>query len=89
MRIKNRKVALRRIYVPFGNGSIRCIHVTDKQLARLNRIPVGREICLSNFYCQIGGDFSVIRSNDGLQYLPNRYCRSQEDIWILESMLQS
>jgi hypothetical protein len=59
MRIKNRAVALRRIEVPYGDGigTIRCIHVTDAQLARLNRIPIGREIFRSNFYCHIGGDF--------------------------------
>jgi hypothetical protein len=25
---------------------------------------------------------------DGLQYMPNRYCGSKEDIWILESMFE-
>lgn len=90
MRIKHRKVALRRIYVTLGDRSSRPIYVTDKQLAHLNRIPVAREIFLSNFYCHIGGDFWVIRTNDGLQYMPNPnpHCGSQTDIQILESFFE-
>ncbi len=87
MKIKNRKAALRRIYVPLGDGSFRPIHVTEKQLARLTRIPVGKEVFLSKRYCQIGGDFWVIRTNDGLQYMPSAYRGTMQGIGILESML--
>ncbi len=87
VKIKNRKVTLRRICVPMGACTFIPIHVTDKQLARLNRIPVGKEVFLSKRYCQIGGDFWVIRSKDGLQYMPNAYPGTKEGIGILESML--
>ena len=55
LNIKNRKVKLRRICVPLGARTFRPIHVTEKQLVHLNRIPVGQEVFLSNRYCQIGG----------------------------------
>jgi hypothetical protein len=86
VRIKNRKVALRRIYVPRGDGVYKTIYVTDKQLAHLNRIPVGREVFLTNFYCLAGGGYWVIRTNNGLRYMPNPHCSSEDDIRILESM---
>jgi len=88
VRIKSRKVSFRRIYIPWGDRSYKAIYVTDKQLAHLNRIPVGKEIFLSNFYCLLGGGYWVIRTNNGLRYMPNPYCCSEEDIWILESMLR-
>ena len=87
LNIKNRKVKLRRICVPLGARTFRPIHVTEKQLVHLNRIPVGQEVFLSNRYCQIGGDFWVIRTKDGLQYMPNFYPGSKEGIGILEAML--
>jgi hypothetical protein len=86
MKIKSRNVALRRIYVPLGDGSFMTIHVTNKQLARLNRTPVGKEIFLSNRFCQIGGGFWAIRTNDGLHYMPNPHRGTQEDVRILEAM---
>ena len=88
MKIKNRQAALRRICVPLGGCSLMYIYVTDKQLVRLNRTPVGKEVFLSDRYCQIGGSFWVIRTKDGLQYVPNPHGGSQEDIGILEWMLK-
>jgi hypothetical protein len=70
VKIKNREVELRQISVPMIGNTMRIIHVTPKQLAKLNAIPVGKEVFLSQYYCQIGGDFWVIRTNDGLQYVP-------------------
>jgi hypothetical protein len=87
VKIKNRKVTLRRIYVPLGACTFIPIHTTDKQLARLNRIPDGKEAFLSNRYCQIGSYFWVIRTKGGLQFRPNAYPGSKEGIGILESML--
>ena len=34
--------------------------MTDKQLARLNRILIGRKIFLSSFYCHVGGGYRFI-----------------------------
>jgi hypothetical protein len=47
----------------------------------------GKEVFLSNRYCQIAGDFWVIRTNDGLQYMPNPYGGIKKDILILESVM--
>jgi len=84
MKVKNRKVTLHQVNVAMG----RVIHVTPKQLEKLNSIPVGKELFLSNYYCQIGGDFWAIRTRDGLQYLPNPYCGSQNDAYLLGEMLK-
>jgi len=89
LKIKNRKVELRQIAVPMIGKTLRIIHVTPKQLEKLNAIPVGKEVFLSQYYCQIGGDFWVIRTNDGLQYVPNPYRVSDADVHLLESMLVS
>src|SRR5215475_14997297 len=59
---KNRKVELCQIAVPMIGNTLRIIHVTPKQLAKLNAIPVGKEVFLSQYYCQIGGDIWVIRT---------------------------
>jgi len=69
--------------------TLRIIHVTPKQLEKLNAIPVGKEVFLRQYYCQIGGGFWVIRANDGLQYVPNPYRVSDADVHLLESMLVS
>jgi hypothetical protein len=61
VKIKNRKVELCQIAVPMIAKTLRIIHVTPKQLEKLNAIPVGKEVFLSQYYCQIGGDFQVIR----------------------------
>jgi hypothetical protein len=87
MNIKNRKISLHRIRVPLGHRSLRIIHVTDKQLARLNRIPVGKEFFLGSRECQIGGGYWVIRTKGSLQYIPNPYDGTEDDIRILEAML--
>jgi hypothetical protein len=87
VKIKNRKVELCQIAVPMIAKTLRIIHVTPKQLEKLNAIPVGKEVFLSQYYCQIGGGFQVIRTNDGLQYVPNPYRALEVDACLLESML--
>ena len=87
VKIRNRKVELRQIAVPMIGNTLRIIHVTPKQLEKLNALPVGKEVFLSLYYCQIGGDFWVIRTNDGLQYVPNPYRALEVDACLLESML--
>ena len=87
MKIKNRKVELCQIAVPMIGKTLRIIHVTAKQLEKLNALPVGKEVFLSLHYCQIGGDFQVIRTNDGLQYVPNPYRPLESDASLLEGML--
>ena len=89
MKIKNRKVELRQIAVPMIGNTRRIIHVTPKQLEKLNALPVGKEVFPSLYYCQIGGDFWVIRTNDGLQYLPNPYSVSDNDVSLLNLILIS
>ena len=37
----------------------------------------------------LGGDFWVIRTNDGLQYVPNPYSVSDDDVSLLDSILVS
>jgi hypothetical protein len=73
MKIQRRKVDLYKIIVPMINGCCRYIYVTKKQLEKLNALPVGEEISLSRLYCYLGGDFHVLRTKDGLQYMPNPY----------------
>jgi hypothetical protein len=82
VKIKNRKVELCQIAVPMIGKSLRIIHVTPKQHEKLNAMPVGKEVFLSQYYCQIGGDFWVIRTNDGLQYVPNPYSLSDGDVCL-------
>jgi hypothetical protein len=89
VKIRNRKVELREIAVPMIGNTLRIIHVTPKQLEKLNALPVGKEVFLSLYYCQIGGDFWVIRTNDGLQYVPNPYRVSDDDVSLLHSILVS
>jgi hypothetical protein len=43
VKIKNRKVELCQIAVPMIGNTLRIIHVTPKQLEKLNAIPVGKE----------------------------------------------
>jgi hypothetical protein len=71
VRIKKRKVQLYRIIVPMFGSTLKIIFVTAKQLAKLNLIGIGKEVFLSRRYCQIGGAFWVVRTTDGLQYIPN------------------
>jgi hypothetical protein len=83
MVIKNRKCELYKVSVPmFWKTSID-IYVTPKQLAKLNSIPVGKELFLSRRYCQLGGGFWAIRTRDGLQYMPNPYSASDSDVALL------
>lgn len=88
MKIKNRKITLHQITVPMGGRQLTVIHVTQKQLEKLNSIPSGKEIYLSARYCQLGGDFWVIRTRDGLQYMPNPYSAVQDDAYLLGEMLK-
>jgi len=87
VRIKNRKVQLYRIMVPTFGRTLRIIFVTQKQLANLNSIAVGQEVFLSHRYCQIGGDFWVVRTTEGLQYIPSPHAASEADIRLLEGSL--
>ena len=59
MKIKNRKCELRQIAVPMIGKTLKIIHVTPKQLEKLNAIPIGKEVFLSLYYCQIGGTFRL------------------------------
>jgi len=45
LKIKNRKVELRQIAVPMIGNTLRIIHVTPKQLEKLNAIPVLHTLC--------------------------------------------
>ena len=83
MVIKNRKTELYKVTVPMFGWTVRNIYVTRKQLAKLNSIQVGKEAFLSRRYCQLGGDFWVIRTRDGLQYMPNPYSTSDVDVALL------
>jgi len=79
MKIRFRKVELYMIYVPTINRTSRLIYVTKKQLEKLNALPVGQEIFLSRFYCLLGGDFHVLRTNDGRQYMPNPHSQRGDE----------
>jgi len=83
MVIKNRKHKLYKIAVPMFGRMFTNIHVTRKQLAKLSSIPVGKEVFLSRYYCQIGGGFWAIRTRDGLQYMPSPYSASGSDVALL------
>lgn len=72
-KLKNRKIVRYVVKVECGGvgyppGTSRSIHLTKKQLEKLNRIPVGKEVFLSCFYG--GADYWVLRTPDGLQYMP-------------------
>jgi hypothetical protein len=86
--IKNRRVSWHAITVPMGGRTSKVIYVTDKQLARLNAVPVGKEVFLSNAYCMIGSGW-VIRTVDGLQHMPFPSGASRdEDVCLLENMMK-
>lgn len=88
MKIKNRTVALYRICVAMGGRCFKIIHLTKKQLARLNKLTPGKEVFLSHAYCHVNGGFWVIRTENGLQYMPFPHCGSAEDIFLLKSMME-
>jgi hypothetical protein len=71
--IKNRKIVLHKIKVPVGGRTYRRLLVTPRQLAKLNALPIGKEISLSMFYCYSGENMHVIRTTDGLQFMPSPY----------------
>jgi len=60
-------------------SNYRIIYVTKRQLEKLNALPVGKEIFLSQFYCYLGGEINVLRTNNGLRYVPNAYCHRDSD----------
>ena len=88
MKVKNRKMALLEINVIIGGRTSRPILVTTAQLAKLDRLPVGKEVFLSRYYCYSGGEFLVIRTSDGLQYMPNPHRGDPTDGDLLESLLK-
>ncbi len=88
MKIKNRRVHWHAITVPVGGRTSKVVYVTDKQLAKLNALPVGKEVFLSNAYCMIGSGW-VIRTTDGLQYMPFPRATRDSDIWLLEDMMKN
>jgi len=72
-KLKNRKIVRYLVEVACGGvgyplGTFRAIRLTKKQLEKLNRIPVGKEVFLSHFYG--GAGYWVLRTPDGLQYMP-------------------
>ena len=71
--IKHRKIVLHKIKVPIGGRTYRILLVTTRQLAKLNALPIGKEISLSRFYCYSGHQMNVIRTTDGLQFMPSPY----------------
>jgi hypothetical protein len=79
MKIQRRKLELFMINVPMINRTSRNIYVTKKQIEKLNALPVGKEIFLSRFYCYFGGDFHVVRTSNGLQYVPNPWNQRDDE----------
>ena len=71
--IKNRKIVLHKIKVPIGRRTYRILLVTPRQLAKLNALPIGKEIILSRFYCYSGHYMRVIRTTNGLRFMPSPY----------------
>ena len=88
MKVKNRKMALHQVNVIIGGRMFRPILVTTAQLAKLDRLPVGKEVFLSRYYCYSGGEFWIIRTSDRLQYLPNPHRGNPADGDLLESLLK-
>lgn len=88
MKIKNRKMTLYRVGVLMGRRTSTSIWVTHAQLAKLNCVAIGKEIFLSNYYCYFGGNIWVIRSRDGLQYIPYRHRPDQGDNNLLNELVQ-
>jgi hypothetical protein len=62
-RIKNRKLKLYEIRVHIDGYSVLPILVTKKQLAKLNALPMGKEVLLTNYYGQwVAGSTWCVRS---------------------------
>jgi hypothetical protein len=79
-------MTLHRVDVILSGRTLRPILVTGAQLAKLNRLPLGTEVFLSRFYCYRGGDCRVIRTKDGLQWVPSPYGTNADDLRILEEL---
>jgi hypothetical protein len=84
--IKNKKMTLHRVDVILTGRTLLPILVTPAQLRKLNRLPVGKEISLSKYYCYRGRESRVIRTRDGLQWIPSPYGRNPDDVRILEEL---
>jgi hypothetical protein len=72
-KIKNRKILLHKVDVPTGGRTFKAVYLTPRQLQKLNAIPMGKELFLSRFYCHFGCDIWVIRTRDGLQFMPSPF----------------
>ena len=89
-KLKNRKIVRYVAKVECGGvgyppGTFREIHLTKKQLEKLNRIPVGKEVFLSHFYG--GAGYWVLRTPDGLQYMPFMFMSDSDGTKWLEDLL--
>ena len=86
MNIKNRKLTLYRVRVILTGRTLRPILVTRAQLKKLNRLPLGREVFLSRYYCYRGGECRVIRTKDGLQRVPSPWGTNADDEHLLKEL---
>jgi len=89
-KLKNYKIVRYVVRVELGGvghppGTFKEIHLTKKQLEKLNRIPVGKEVFLSNFYG--GAGYWVLRTPDGLQYMPFMFGSGSEGTKWLEKLV--
>jgi len=91
-KLKNRRIVRYVVKVDCGGvgyppGTHRLIHVTNRQLEKLNRIPAGQTVFLSNFYG--GAGYRVLRTPDGLQYMPSMFLPGSDGVKWLEDLLTS
>lgn len=86
MKIKSRTITLHRVNLIMTGRTSIPILVTPAQLRKLNRLPVGKEIFLSNYYCYRGGESWVIRTHDGLQWVPSPCQRNPDDVFVLKEL---
>jgi hypothetical protein len=89
-KLKNRKIVRYVVEVDcagvgYPPGTHRAIHLTKRQLEKLSRIPTGKDVFLSNFYG--GAGYRVLRTPDGLQYLPFMFLPDSDGTKWLEDLL--
>ena len=89
-KLKNRKIVRYVVRVECGGvghppGTCREIHLTKKQLEKLNRIPVSKEVFLSHYYG--GAGYWVLRTPGGLQYMPFMFRSDSDGTKWLEDLL--
>jgi len=89
VKIKNRKVELRQIAVPLIGNTLRIIHVTPRQLEKLNAIPVGKEVFLSQYYCRSEGTFGLFGLTTAFNTYRTATAYRTLTVDILDSMLVS